>query len=313
MSNRTAHAKAPAKAILLGEHAVVYGFPAIAVPLPHLYASATASLEPDLGDVVIEAKDIRESVSLGQAPEHPLALAARLALEALGIRSSNLRVTIESNIPIASGLGSGAAVSTAIMRSLATLFQTALPADRLSALVYEVEKLYHGTPSGIDNTVVVHERPLYFRKGHGLQFVQLSAPLLLAVAHTGVASNTREVVAAVRAMRERDSSYVDSRLAAIGRLVEDARRAMHEGDLQALGRCLDRTQTILAELRISSPELDRLVDAARRAGALGAKLTGAGRGGSIIALVTKEKAAETVQALQEAGAKRVTLCPVPEN
>jgi mevalonate kinase len=127
-------------------------------------------------------------VSLSREPDHPLALAVRLALEDLKASPLNLSLRLESNVPVASGLGSGAAVSAALMRAVASLFMAVPDPARLSALVYEVEKVHHGTPSGIDNTVVVYRRPIYFRKGLPPEFPQLASDLLLLLADSGEGS-----------------------------------------------------------------------------------------------------------------------------
>ncbi|MHB0876801.1 MAG: mevalonate kinase [Anaerolineae bacterium] len=310
MRDHVGRGAAPAKAILLGEHAVVYGWPAIAVPLPQLRAKAEARFDARFEGVAVEAAARFGGVSVQREPDQPLAKAALLALEAVSGNPSHVVVHVESTIPIAAGLGSGAAVSAAIMRAIADLFGSPLPEARLSALVYEIEKIHHGTPSGIDNTVVVYGLPVYFRKGAEPEFLQPAAPLTLLVADTGVASATREAVAAVRQARERDPQAVEACMARIGGLAEQGRAALEGGDLPRLGRLMDEDHGALVELGVSSPELDALVAAAREAGALGAKLTGAGRGGHAIALADAEAAAPVAAALTAAGARRVTTCRI---
>jgi len=307
MRGKVGWGEGPAKAILLGEHAVVYGHPALAVPLPQLRARAQARFDPTLADVAIEVAGSDLVVSLKNDPRQPLALAASLALQALRARPENLRVHLDSNIPIASGLGSGAAVSTAIMRAIVSLLGAHLPPAQLSQLVYEVEKLHHGTPSGIDNTVVVYEQPVHFRKGHPPEFLSLAAPLSLLVANSGIPSSTGQAVAAVRQARQANPAHVNALMDAVGKLVAAARQALIAGDRAALGALLNENHAVLVQLGVSSPELDALVEAAQRAGALGAKLTGAGRGGHAIALVEEDTAPQVTEALWTAGAKHVTL------
>jgi mevalonate kinase len=310
MSERVGRGEAPAKAILLGEHAVVYGYPAIAVPLPELHARAQARFDASIDDLLLELPERGQTLSLQRQPEQPLLVAAFLGAQAVGATAINLRLRLESNIPIASGLGSGAATAAAIMRALANLFDRPVPPARLSDLVYEVERIHHGTPSGIDNTVVVYGQPTYFIKGQAPEFLQLAAPFHLIVADTGVPSPTRETVSALRQQREASPVYVNARLEAIGHLVEQARQALALGDMPALGQLLDACHGVLSELGLSGPELDNLVRAARAGGALGAKLTGAGRGGNMIALVAEDAMAPVCEALRAAGARRITLCRV---
>jgi mevalonate kinase len=250
-------------------------------------------------------------VSLSREPDHPLALAVRLALEDLKASPLNLSLRLESNVPVASGLGSGAAVSAALMRAVASLFMAVPDPARLSALVYEVEKVHHGTPSGIDNTVVVYRRPIYFRKGLPPEFPQLASDLLLLLADSGEGSLTRAAVEAVRQAREADPEGVQSTMGAIGDLVEAARAALERGDQEELGLLFYRNHAALQRLGVSSPGLDALVEAARGAGALGAKLTGAGKGGHALVLVDQESQARVRAALEAAGARRVTACRVP--
>jgi mevalonate kinase len=217
----------------------------------------------------------------------------------------DLTITVTSTIPIARGLGSGAAVSTAITRAVARHFSTELAADEVSRLVYEVERLHHGTPSGIDNTVIACERPVYFVRGERPETFAAGHTLALVIADTGMASSTKEVVDAVRrAWKQSKDSYEDL-FDRIGALVQQARQAIERGDLEQVGRIMDENHRLLQEMGVSSPGLDALVEAARRQGALGAKLSGAGRGGNVIALVSPEEGEDLHQELLSAGAQRV--------
>ena len=157
-----AESAAPGKAILFGEHAVVYGRPAIAVPVTEVVAVVTAESTPEGNGLNLVAPDLKTSLSLSTAPENePLALAARLTLIHLSVPEPNASLIIRSTVPIASGLGSGTAVTTALIRALAALLGHTIPTADVSDLVFEVEKLHHGTPSGIDNTVIAYEQPIY--------------------------------------------------------------------------------------------------------------------------------------------------------
>src|SRR5512134_1075462 len=157
-------AAACGKIILFGEHAVVYGRPAIAVPV--MQVQATAIVEPGGQGLTIQAADIDRAITLDAHNSiDPLATIVNLTLAHLNCPLPDLKITIHSTIPIASGLGSGAAVSTAIVRALARWFGAQLDDAEVNALVYEVEKLHHGTPSGIDNTVITYQQPVYFVRG----------------------------------------------------------------------------------------------------------------------------------------------------
>lgn len=304
-------ASAPAKVILFGEHAVVYGRPAIAVPVHSLHADVEATPSPAGAGVRIVASDLGRTVDLRDAPEDdPLALAARLTLDALHAAPPDVTLIIRSNIPVASNLGSGAAVSAALARALAEALGAELDDVRLSALVYEVETLHHGTPSGIDNTVVVYGQPVYFVRGQAPELFAIRRPFTLAIADTGIASPTRVAVGDVRALHARDPNFTTPRFDAIGAIAHTARYAIATGRVETLGPLMNQNHALLCELTVSCAELDALVAAAREAGALGAKLSGGGRGGNMIALAEGVDRDRLKRALCEAGAVRVIFTEV---
>ncbi len=299
-------ATAPAKIILFGEHAVVYGRPAIAVPITHVQASATVEGGPPGSGCTLIANDVNRTVRLADAaPNDPLAAIVRVTLKRLNAPEPDVTITIHSTIPIASGMGSGAAVSTAIARALAAHLGHSLNNETASSLVFEVEKLYHGMPSGIDNTVIAHARPLFFVKNKFIETFVLKSPLHILIADTGIRSSTKVVVGDVRAVWEADRERYDKLFMSIGQISVMARASLETGEQSALGALMDGNHWLLRQVGVSSSELDRLVQAAREAGALGAKLSGAGRGGNMIALVTEEAQTAVAEAMQQAGAKSV--------
>jgi mevalonate kinase len=304
-------ASAPGKVILFGEHAVVYGRPAIAVPVHILRATVEAAPAPPGGGLRIIAEDVGQTVELDAAPpDHPLALIARLTLEALGAPPPDLTLTLRSTIPIASGLGSGAAVSAALARALAAALHANLDDDRLSALVFEVEKLHHGTPSGIDNTVVIYGRPVYFVRGATAQTFSIGRPFTLAIADTGIASPTRVAVGDVRRLYQANPAAIAPIFDQIGAIAEEARAAIEQGDISTLGALMNHNHALLRRLAVSCPELDALVQTARESGTPGAKLSGAGRGGNMIALAEGADPGKLERALRAAGAARVIFTTV---
>jgi mevalonate kinase len=298
-----------AKVILCGEHAVVYGRPAIALPLPEL--RAFARVQPSSDAFRIIAPDIGLSLYLAQRPRQahdPLARVAWAALDLLGASPPRATLTIRSNIPIGANLGSGAAVSVAIVRALAAWFGHELSPAEVSALAYEGELLYHGSPSGIDNTVIAYEQPVWFVRGQPPEVFSAPADLPLVVADTGVVTPTYISVGAVRAGWERDRARYEALFDAIAALVSAARRAIESADLAQLGQLMNHNHAYLQQLDVSSPELDALCLTARAAGALGAKMSGGGRGGNMIALARDAAHAEQLaQALRDAGSVRVHL------
>ena len=303
---------APGKVILFGEHAVVYGRPAIAVPVFDLQAKAEVRLGAPGQGVILEARDLEMRFSLAEAgSDDALATIVWKTLARLEIPPQpDITVAVESTIPIARGLGSGAAVSTAVVRALARYFGKHLTSRATSALVYEAEKLYHGTPSGIDNTVIAFGKPVYFIRGRALEIFWVRAPFLLAIADTGIVSHTKDVVADVRRGYEENLGRYEFLFDEIAEIVQQGRSAIEMGDLPRLGGLMNRNQAVLQAMGVSCPELDRLAEAALDGGALGAKLSGAGRGGNLVALITPEVRGRMEMFLKLAGAKRVIITEV---
>jgi len=303
---------ASGKIILFGEHAVVYGRPAIAVPVTQVRAQATVEDAAEGQGIIIVARDLGRTYRLNQSPpDDPLRRIVFLTLERLGVGlDHDLTVAVSSTIPIARGLGSGAAVSTAIARALSKHFGQELSPRAVSDLVYEVEKIHHGTPSGIDNTVIAFERPVYFVKSQTCETLRVKRPFIIIIADTGVQSPTKVAVAEVRRAWEREPSRYDRLFDQIGEVAIRARRAIEEGTIEEMGHLMNENHRLLRLIGVSSPELEDLVRAAREAGALGAKLSGAGRGGNMIALVSEETEKPVVRALREAGAKHLIVTEV---
>lgn len=300
--------------ILFGEHAVVYGQPAIAVPVRQVQARAMveANIRAPSGQVRLVAPAVSLDSLLDDLPiDHALAVAVRLVLSALGVhRSPACIIRVTSTIPVAAGLGSGAAVTVAVLRAYSTFLGHPLEDAAISDLAFEVEKLYHGTPSGIDNTVITFAQPVYFIKGQPVHTFQVAEPFWIVIGDTGVPSPTASSVADVRRSWQADPSRYEALFRQIGQIAQSARQVMLSGASDDLGPLMNENQVLLQQVGVSSPELDQLVDAARQAGALGAKLSGGGRGGNMVALVRSEQAASIQQALECRGAVRTLVTEV---
>ncbi len=305
-------AHAPGKVILFGEHAVVYGRPAIAVPVSEVQARACVEPGNPGQGVIIIAPDLERRIVLHEALESdPLASIVRLTLSQFKIeRDLDLIITVTSTIPVARGMGSGAAVSTSIVRALSRHFNRWLVSRVISDLVFQTEVLYHGTPSGIDNTVIAFEKPIYFVKDEGWEVFWVEKPFLLAIADTGVVSSTKDVVDDLRRRCLAEPARYAPTFDRIGEIALAARSAIERGYSQDLGRLMNENHALLQESGVSSPELDRLVTVARNAGALGAKMSGAGWGGNMIALVDESTRGRVDIMLRLAGATRVIITEV---
>jgi mevalonate kinase len=336
---RHTSASAVAKLILCGEHAVVYGRPAIALPLASIRARADIADLPSGNGILVHARDLRRRWRVANDPNGPISQLLTNILGYLQVAPApDLRITISSTIPIASGMGSGAAVATAIVRALAAhLGRYIAPAD-ISTLVYASEQRFHGTPSGIDNTVIAYEQPIWFvrqqtndqgrrtndiselsslvvRPSSGNSYppmiepITIASPFILLIGETGIRSATRLPVGAVRQRWQAAPARYEALFDQVGLIVAQVRAALQD-DISALGPLLSQNHWLLQQIGVSSPELDRLVEAAVAAGALGAKLSGAGWGGVMLALVTHDTRERVANALEQAGAKRVSATEV---
>lgn len=299
-------ATAPGKLILFGEHAVVYGQPALAVPVPDLQVTAEITpLDNAEGRIYILAPDINQQAWLDELPENnPLVRIITSTLEVLAGKPASIQLRITSSIPVAAGMGSSAAVSIAIIRALAAFMGKSLAPEQQSLLALDVERIHHGSPSGIDNTVIAYNQPVWFVRGQQPEPFHIADALPLVIADSGIHTPTSEAVAHVRKQYEQDETATRVILEQIGHITQQARVGLERGDLPSLGSLMNENQSLLRSLGVSCPALDELIHTSLELGALGAKLSGAGLGGNMIALVHTEPA-PYLHALKQAGAAQV--------
>ncbi len=284
------------KAILLGEHAVVYGVPALAVGIDRGARARTASL--DVGPSRLHVRGWNITVREDQT-DQDLARAFRAILESARAHVPELgpqSVEVDAALPPGGGLGCSAAIGVAIARALAPHAD----AESIQGHARAWETVFHGNPSGVDAAVAARGGCVLFRRGEPIEPVRMRGPLLLCVGNTGTASSTRTMVEAVARMRERRPEVVEKSFEGIRSLVLNARLAIEAGDRVALGRLMDLNQMLLGGLFVSTEEIERMCELARAAGALGAKLTGAGGGGCVLALVPTQATADAVLAAWKA-------------
>lgn len=273
------------KVILVGEHAVVYGIPALAVGIDRGVRATAVALSAGSTSVLTVApwaQGVREDGS------EDLARALHALVAASRVGPASIEATTE--LPPGGGLGCSGALGVAIARALDPQAGDAQAIARAT----EWERVFHGQPSGIDATVAALGSALVFRKGHGYEPVAFDGELVLSIGHSGASSGTRTMVEHVARQLERRPEVVRKTFAAIGELVDGARVALAHRDDAALGKLMDLNQMLLAGLLVSTGEIERMCALARGAGALGAKLTGAGGGGSVVAVAASRAAAEHV-------------------
>jgi mevalonate kinase len=301
---------------------VVYGRPAIALPLAGIRAHADVAADDRIGSgISVHARDLNRRWRVANDPNGPISQLITSVLSSLHDQATpvpDLRITISSTIPIASGMGSGAAVATAVVRALSAHLGRQLSPAEISTLVYASEQRFHGTPSGIDNTVIAYEQPIWFQRNDShqppspiphpptIEPIAIATPFTLLIGDTRIRSATRLPVGAVRKRWQAQPARYEALFDEIGAVVRQVREALEQGNIPMLGPLLSQNHKLLQQIGVSSPELDALVGAALEAGALGAKLSGAGWGGVMLALVTRDTRARVAAALEQAGAKRVS-------
>jgi len=291
------------KIILLGEHAVVYGRPALALPI----AGAIRASIRDGGNGIrlsIPAWSVDQAITSGMTVAEGAMALLQFVVRELGIDSHGLLVEVDARIPAAAGLGASAALAVALIRAFNEAFERGLSDAAINSLAFDCERLAHGTPSGIDNTLAVYGRPILFSGGgkrdSEIREIELRDPPPIVIAFSGSHGSTRAQVDGVRKRRDKHTLYYERIFDEIGRLSLDGYDALEEADYPRLGTAMNICHGLLNALQVSTPLIEDMVNIARTSGALGAKLTGGGGGGSVVALCPG-RTSEVAQAFQLAG------------
>lgn len=302
---------APGKVILLGEHAVVYGQPALAATLDRGVRVAVARKsgeEQGIRGPILKGAGLGMETDArpdpnGEGPE-ALRLALDKIVEICGEEARELSFVVEGRIPAGAGMGSSAALSVAMLRGVRRFLGEQVPESQIISEAFELERVFHGNPSGVDHSVIAHGGVLCFQKGtagvNRLEPIAVPRRLRLAVGLAGAHAGTAFAVAALRDRARRHPKQYEHIYQGIGEIVEAGRRCLLDGHLAALGELMDLNQGYLNALGVSTPAIESLCSMARACGALGAKLTGAGGGGAVIALMD-DNPEPVVQAFEAAG------------
>ncbi|MFU0572951.1 mevalonate kinase [Gardnerella greenwoodii] len=324
---RTGYGETCAKVILFGEHSVVYGYSAIALPLKNLRMRATvtgcdlageetaccetcktcADYEtsiPQNFDSLITLSCLDFTGKLSEVPPrfNSVRTAIHAALEFAGRVDDSLHVATESDFPPERGLGSSAASAGAVIRAILDYYKIRASENEIFALTQSAERVAHGRPSGLDATATSASWPVRFSSGE-FSRMEINMRAWLILADSGCKGMTRVTVDALRARMDEQPDAVKNKLDELGAIANQAAEDLALGRAADMGARMTRAHRILADLGVSTPQLDKLVRAACNHGALGAKLTGGGGGGCVIALADTEAAAEQVSAaLRAAGA-----------
>jgi len=305
-------ASAPAKIILFGEHFVVYGEPAIVTAIDKR-AQVTAEKRTDKR-IYINSPNLKASGYFSPKKQfkaeqgnqearqklEPIKIAVEKILN-LSKQQKGVNINVQSNIPVAAGLGSSAAVAAATATAVSKLLGIEISKEDVFRTAYEAERFVHGTPSGIDPTISTYGGVLLFHKDRGPTPLNVKEDISLVVGNTGIERSTGEMVSGVRQRRERYPSIINPIIKAGGMVALRAAKALEAGDLNTLGELMNINHAMLSAIGVSNEFLDRLVYAARKAEALGAKLTGAGGGGCMVALSPSDKLKQVVNAIEREG------------
>ncbi|WP_057787987.1 mevalonate kinase [Weissella minor] len=296
--------KSHAKVILIGDHSVVYGQPAIAVPLPDLSMTATVTTRHS-GQMILTPNYQGPMDSMGEVYEGVRQLITRL-LKRFDATDLPFTLKISSKIPQERGMGSSAASSIAITRAFFNFFEKDLSQKELQQWVNIEEAVTHGSPSGLDAATCSSDVPVWFIKKQTIETLEMNLDGYLIIADTGIRGQTGLAVSVVREQMETAPEDTQGHLEALGSIAQIMRKGLVENDTKTIGQAMTDAHHHLQTLGVSHPSLDRLVKAALAAGAAGAKLTGGGVGGAMIALTdTKEEATQVIHALEQAGAQEI--------
>lgn len=299
-----------AKIILMGEHSVVYGQPAIALPLPSVQLSVTLSSRQDNQRII---KSRYYHGSLENLPSSMIGI--KKLIDTLSARFNDYEtgwdLKIESQLPAKRGMGSSAASAIAIIRAFFDYYDEPLDRTLLLQLADVEEQITHRSPSGLDAATVSSDKPLFYVKGRIGVPIEMNLDASLVIADTGKKGATKEAILAVKDELKNNNEKAEEHIKHLGELVNQTKDYLAQNDIVKLGDALNFAQTDLAALNVSDPSLDHLIHVARDNGALGAKLTGGGRGGCMIALMqTAMGARRLASILKENGAHDIWLQPL---
>ncbi|CDQ41332.1 MULTISPECIES: mevalonate kinase [Virgibacillus] len=285
-TEKTAIGIAHSKLILIGEHAVVHGQPAIAIPFPLVGVETSVEYIP--GSVMIDTTFYHGPLSTAPESLQGIAQCIQETLKHINMPAEDLVIRIKSSIPPGKGLGSSASVAISVVRSLFAYFEEDYTDEDLLTLANISETFAHGAPSGIDTLTITSQSPVWYEKEHPIDFIELSDDFHFVVADSGRIGDTRMAVESVAQLLKMAPKRIHRKLERIGQLTHHAKQALEKKGKHILGHMLNEAQKELEALGVSDAGLNRLIHFARSEGALGAKLTGGGNGGCIIALAQNE-------------------------
>jgi len=274
------------KVILFNEHFVVYGIPAV-VSAVGAKTTALVVRKPGSGYDLRDERSETPGYKAEKLQQQKESLDIMLKFMNIDTQQDHYEITLRGDLIAASGVGASAASCAAIARAFSQELGLNFSDEKVNEAAYEGEKGYHGTPSGIDNTAATYGGLIWYRREGSAQLMermQLREPVEIVMGNTGKVADTKTVVAGVRERKEKEPEKYGRLFQSADELVRTARKELEDFNLEKVGTYMNENHRLLQEIGVSSPELDALVKLARDSGALGAKLTGTGRGGYMVAL-----------------------------
>lgn len=299
-----------AKIILIGEHSVVYGQPAIALPLTRVTCTATLA-QIETPDKIIDSRYFDGSIT--KLPSNMAGISALLKrlTDYFNGQNDYWQLRITSLLPAERGMGSSAATAVAIVKAFFDYYGQPLTRPLLLELADVEEQITHKSPSGLDAATVSSEFPIWYVKDQQAEPITMNLDATLLIVDTGVEGQTKEAIGAVQDELRDNHQATVQRIKRLGQLTEATKQCLTTGDVKQLGQCLSLAQSQLAGLNVSHPVIDSLIDVAMTDGALGAKLTGGGRGGCFIVLLNNEASAQSLaHKMVSAGASATWIQPL---
>ena len=277
---------AQSKLILIGEHSVVYGQPAIALPFPLIGVESVVEYSP--GDIYLKS-DLYEGV-IDNAPKLLLGIVSTIkhTLKELKLPYKDLLIEVKSTIPPGKGLGSSAAVATAVVKSLFAYSEQTYTNEQVLEFANIAETHAHGSPSGIDSLTVNSDKPVWYQREESVKYIETKGDFHFIVADSGSEADTKTAVGTVKELMKATPQKIERTMNHLGEITYQVRESLESSSKQMLGYLLNEAQKELVTLGVSNSRLNAIINLALEEGALGAKLTGAGNGGCIIALAKNE-------------------------
>lgn len=299
-------ATAPGKCILFGEHVVVYGYPAIAAAIS-LYSSC--KIEPSSTTNQLDFKNYNQSFEFLSIDDLILKIPSRFKQiseclkifnKKFNVSFNGIKITINSSLFPSSGLGSSASIAVALVAALNTFYKLNLTRETISEIAFEMEKIIHGTPSGIDNTTCTFGNLLFYQKGKH-RFLKVPLELNLLITYTNIEHNTKQAIEIVRKKKDDNPDDIEEIFKNFEKVILSGEKALQNGDAKEIGLLMSDNQALLDTIGISNDIINKIIDIALKHGAYGSKLTGAGLGGCVISIGSKKKLEKISKILSKKG------------